>query len=82
MVEIEKCSVEIEYKDIYGSTVKKKDDRIWAIIGKLPAAAAQGALRFPLLVKAASIVLAIPHSNADEERIFSSVRKDKTHLVY
>ena len=26
----------------------------------------------------ASISLAIPHSNADEERIFSSVRKDKT----
>ena len=32
VVEIEKCSVKIVYKDIYGSTVKK-DDTIWANIG-------------------------------------------------
>ena len=44
----------------------------------LPAATAQCIKRFPLLVKVAAIPLAIPHSNAYEERIFSSVRKDKT----
>ena len=57
--------------------MEKKDykmDRIWANTGKLPAAAAQSAFRFPLLVKAASTVLAIPHSNADEEKNFSSIR--------
>ncbi len=33
--------------------------------------------RFRLLTKVASISLVIPHSNTDEGRIFSSVRKDK-----
>ena len=80
-VDIESCAVDNEYRDMYGVTVKKKDykmDRIWANIGKLTSATAKCVKHFPLLVKVASLPLAIPHSNADEERIFSSVRKDKT----
>ena len=53
-------------------------DGIWANTGKLTFATAQCVKCFLLLVKVASLPLAIPHSNADEERIFSSVRKDKT----
>ena len=33
---------------------------------------------FPHLSKIAKVVLIIPHSNADEERVFSLVRKNKT----
>ena len=34
--------------------------------------------RFVMLSKIAMLVLVIPHSNAEEERIFSMVRKNKT----
>ncbi len=37
-----------------------------------------GRLTFPRLSKTAKLVLIIPHSNADEERVFSMVRKNKT----
>ncbi len=37
-----------------------------------------GRLLFPRLSKVAKLVLVIPHSNADEERVFSIVRKNKT----
>ena len=37
-----------------------------------------GSLTFPRLSKIAKLVLVIPHSNADEERVFSMVRKNKT----
>ena len=78
---IESCSLDIEYKDSLGNSVKKKDyrmDKIWGNIGQLRSPGSESAQRFLLLTKVASIPLAIPHSNADEERIFSSVRKDKT----
>ena len=77
-VNIESCSVDIEYKDSLGNMVKKKDykmDMIWGNIGHLKLSGPEGVRRFGLLTKVASIPLAIPHSNADEERIFSSVRK-------
>lgn len=37
-VDTESCSMEIEYKDMYGNMVKKKDyklDKVWGNIGKL-----------------------------------------------
>ena len=83
---IESCSVDIQYKDMYGTTVKTKDYRmnqIWSNIGKLQllAVAAQCVRRFPLSgMYIASISLAIPRSIADEEIIFSSVLKDKTEI--
>ena len=35
-------------------------------------------LRFPRLTNVGKVVLTIPHSNAEEERLFSMVRKNKT----
>jgi len=35
-------------------------------------------LRFPRLAKVAQLVLVIPHSNAQEDRVFSIVMKNKT----
>ena len=51
-------------------------DVLWQYIStmKLPCRAP----RFPMLSKVAMLVLVIPHSNAEEERIFSMVRKNKT----
>lgn len=37
-----------------------------------------GKLKFGLLANVAKLVLILPHSNADEERVFSMVRKNKT----
>ena len=37
-----------------------------------------GCPRFPRLTKVAKLILVIPHSNAEEERVFSLVRKNKT----
>ena len=38
----------------------------------------ENALLFPYLWKVVRLVLTIPHSNAEEERVFSTVRKNKT----
>ena len=51
-------------------------DTIWAYLSGLRGV--DGMLRFPKLAKVAQLVLVIPHSNADEERIFSMVTKNKT----
>ena len=37
-----------------------------------------GCPRFPRLTKVAKLILVIPHSSAEEERVFSLVRKNKT----
>ena len=52
-------------------------DVLWWHIAKLviPGTAAK---RFKPLPKVAGLVLALPHSNAGEERLFSIVRKNKT----
>ena len=51
-------------------------DVVWHYIAsmKMP----DSGLRFPRLSKIGLLVLIIPHSNAEEERIFSMVRKNKT----
>lgn len=51
-------------------------DTIWAYLSGLRGV--DGMLRFPKLAKVAQFVLIIPHSNADEERVFSMVTKNKT----
>ncbi len=51
-------------------------DVVWNYIGTLKAP--DGRLRFNRLSKVAKLVLVIPHSNAEEERVFSMVRKSKT----
>ena len=52
-------------------------DIIWAHIAQMNNPTVQ-APRFLLLSKIASLVLTLPHSNADAERVFSLVRLNKT----
>ena len=40
--------------------------------------AADNSFRFPRLASVAKLVFTIPHSNAQEERLFSMVRKNKS----
>ena len=51
-------------------------DVLWHHIGTLKAP--DSSLRFSRLSAVAKLVLVIPHSNAEEERVFSMVRKNKT----
>ena len=51
-------------------------DRIWHYLSTLKDYI--GCPRFPRLIKVAKLILVIPHSNAEEERAFSLVRKNKT----
>ena len=51
-------------------------DKIWNYLGSL--LNVDGTHRFPRLKKIARLILTIPHSNAEEERIFSIIRKNKT----
>ena len=58
------------------STRYYRMDMIWNYLSsvRLP----DGSLCFPKLSQIAKLVLTIPHSNAEEERLFSLVRKNKT----
>lgn len=62
--------------DSTGSTRYYRMDVIWNYLSsvRLP----DGSLCFPRLLKIAKLVLVIPHSNAEEERLLSLVRKNKT----
>ena len=51
-------------------------DVLWHYLSTLKAA--DNSFRFPRLTSVAKLVLTIPHSNAQEERLFSMVRKNKT----
>ena len=51
-------------------------DTIWHFISSLKAA--DGTPMFPRLSKVGKLILTIPHSNAQEERVFSMIRKNKT----
>lgn len=57
-------------------TCCQRMDIIWSELGrkKLP----DGSYQFSHLAKVAKLVLVIPHSNAEEERVFSMVTKNKT----
>ena len=54
-----------------------KLDSLWSFIGQMKDHA-ENALLFPRLWKVVRLILTIPHSNAEEERVFSIVRKNKT----
>ena len=54
-----------------------KLDSFWSFIGQMEDHA-ENALLFLRLWKAFRLILTIPHSNAEEERAFSIVRKNKT----
>ena len=51
-------------------------DVLWHYLSFLRAA--DSSFRFPRLSSVAKLVLTIPHSNAQEERLFSMVQKNKT----
>lgn len=51
-------------------------DIIWNHLSSMKAP--DGTLRFHRLCQIAKLVMVIPHSNAQEERVFSMVRKNKT----
>ena len=51
-------------------------DILWAYLSTMKNP--DGMLRFPMLSKVAHLVLVLPHSNAQEERVFSLVTKNKT----
>ena len=51
-------------------------DKLWAFISKIKAP--DGSYRFEQLSRIARLILCIPHSNAEEERIFSEIKKNKT----
>ena len=71
-------------QDIWATaTVKENDDKcyyrmdiLWHFLStlKIP----DNSLCFGKLSKVAKLVLVIPHSNAEEERLFSMVHKNKT----
>ena len=52
-------------------------DALWNYFGEMKDAA-DGTVRFPKLKKVVRLIITIPHSNAEEERVFSIVRKNKT----
>ena len=54
-----------------------KLDWLWSFIGQMNDHA-QNALLFPRLWKVVRLILTIPHSNAEKERVFSIVMKNKT----
>ena len=54
-----------------------KLDSLWSFIRQMKDHA-ENALLFPRLWKVVRLILTIPHSNAEEERVFSIVRKNKT----
>ena len=54
-----------------------KLDSLWIFIGQINDHA-ENVLLFPRLWKVVRLILTIPHSNAEEERVFSIVRKSKT----
>ena len=55
---------------------KHRMDVLWHYFSTLKSG--DGRQRFKQLSNIAMLVLTIPHSNADEERVFSMVRKNKT----
>ena len=51
-------------------------DVIWAYLSSLKNP--DGSLKFPKLSQIALLILVIPHSNAEEEKVFSMINKNKT----
>ena len=57
-----------------------KLDLLWSFIGQMKDHA-ENALLFLRLWKVVRLILTIPHSNAEEERVFSILRKNKTSFL-
>ena len=59
-----------------GDNSKMKPDVVWHYASTMTRP--DGQIRFPRLSKIALLVLTIPHSNAEEERVFSMIKQNKT----
>ena len=56
--------------------LEERIDKVWSAIGMLEQA--DGAKKFNLLFEVVKYIIVLPHSNAEDERIFSTVKKNKT----
>ena len=61
------------------SECKLRPDIMWSHMSSMKSL--DGLKRFPKLSKNTFLVLTIPHSNAEEERLFSMIRQNKTSFV-
>ena len=52
-------------------------DVLWSYVGDIKDTA-EGVLCYPRLRKVVHLIVMIPHSNAEEERVFSIIQKNKT----
>lgn len=55
-------------------------DHFWAAMAEVRTVTDQDNFRFGMLSKLAKVLLVLPHSNVDPERLFSMVRKIDTEL--
>ena len=55
-------------------------DHFWVAMAEVHTVTDLDTLRFGMLSKLAKVLLVLPHSNADPERLFSMVRKIETEL--
>ena len=53
-------------------------DTVWGYLSE--AKSSNGPSRFSNLSRVAQLVLTLPHSNADEERLFSLIKNNKTEF--
>lgn len=67
-----KLLTDLEVASLHGTRV----DMLWSSIGDLKTES--GSLRFGLLFEVVKLLLVLPHSNAEEERIFTHIAKNKT----
>ena len=69
---------EYQLADIVDSVIAMRADQAWLEIGKLKDYSGQ--LKYKFLPKCMLMILSISHSNAEDERIFSVVRKNATEF--
>ena len=74
----EEAKVIDDYDEDGNGIVRHRVDILWWHLGQLKVRETPPNCRFRQLSKVAEIVLVIPHSNAEQERLFSIVRKNKT----
>ena len=68
---------QISEEDSSGATIRySRVDKLWGYLSTCKDAT--GMLTFERIAKVARLVLCLPHSNADEERVFSLVKHNKT----
>ncbi|XP_041348870.1 uncharacterized protein LOC121368275 [Gigantopelta aegis] len=74
--QVDTFSTEVTHNNVTDSL--ERIDTIWNNIGHLTSAG--GNPKYGLLTNVMKQILVIPHSNADSERIFSTVRKNRTEF--